>query len=379
MSNGQLPAIVEHLRKWAVPEVGTCSDAELLARFAMKQESDAFAALTQRYGRMVWGVCRHVLRQEQDAEDAFQATFLVLARKAGSIRKNTAVASWLHGTAYHIARRARRDSATRRTHERKGGSMPPTEPAAEPAWREVLAILDEEVQKLAPRRQAVFVLCALEGKSLAEAAHQLGWKEGTVSGTLSRAREQLRRRLARRGVELSAVLTGLALVTESASAALTERTLHTALTFSLGELSAGTLSASVASLVREATQTLLVMKLRLLVFMLAAAAIATGMAGFARQKSEHNAETETRPLARPADSASPERGPHERTDRFGDPLPPGAVARLGTSRLRPRYGVLQRRQASDLVRPRRRSARLGRGHREAGTADTAGWQSARIH
>jgi RNA polymerase sigma factor (sigma-70 family) len=334
MSYGQLPAIVEHLRKWAVPEVNSCSDAELLERFTTKRESDAFAALMQRHGRMVWGVCRHVLRQEQDAEEAFQATFLVLARKAGSIRKNAAVASWLHGTAYHIARRARRDSATRRSHERKGGSMQSTEPAAEPAWREVLAILDEEVQKLAPRQRAVFVLCSLEGKSLAEAAQQLGWKEGTVSGTLSRAREQLRRRLARRGVELSAVLTGHALATESASAALVERTLHTALAFSLGELSAGTLSAPVASLVREATQTLLVTKLRLLIFMLAAAAIATGMAGFARPKLEDNSATDARLLARPADAASPERGPRERTDRFGDPLPPGAVARLGTIRLR---------------------------------------------
>lgn len=142
MKSGPLPAVIEYLRTWASPEIGALSDAELLARFAIGREEAAFAALMRRHGRMVWGVCRHVLGHEQDAEDAFQATFLVLARKASSIRKGTALASWLHATAYHIATRARRNAALRRAREGKGESMSPAEPISESAWREVLAILD---------------------------------------------------------------------------------------------------------------------------------------------------------------------------------------------------------------------------------------------
>jgi RNA polymerase sigma factor (sigma-70 family) len=332
MSKGSLPAILEHLRQWAAPEASSLSDGELLRRFCVHRESAAFAALMQRHAPLVWRVCRNVLRQEQDAEDAFQATFLVLAQSAGSIRKSTAVASWLHGTAYHIARRARRDAATRQTHERKGASMPPTQPVADSALREILAILDEEVQKLPPRQRAVFVLCALEGKSQVEAALQLSWKEGTISGTLSRAREQLRRRLARRGVELSAALAGLALTTEQAPAALAERTLHAALAFAARNLAAGTISAPVASLVRQATQGQAVTKLRLAVFLLGASVIATSVAGFAGWQSADQPATDAVPLARPADVAKPERAPRERTDRFGDPLPPGVVTRVGTVR-----------------------------------------------
>ncbi len=335
MSGGQWPAILEHLRRWAAPEAASLSDAELLARFVTERASDAFAALMQRHGRMVWSVCRNVLGQEQDAEDAFQATFLVLARKAASIRKGTALASWLHGTAYHIAWRARRDSITRRKHERKGANMPRAEVAAESSWREVQAILDEEIQKLSARQRAVFVLCALEGKRLAEVAGQLGWKEGTVSGTLSRAREQLRRRLARRGVELSAVLAGLALATAPASAvsaALVEGTLHAALALASGGPTAGVISASVASLLRQATQMFAVTKLRLVVFTLAASVITTAVAGFAWQRPEDKLESVTEGAAREADLPRAERDVRARTDRFGDPLPPRAVARIGTVR-----------------------------------------------
>jgi RNA polymerase sigma factor (sigma-70 family) len=183
MTTRQGPAILEHLRKWASSAASTLSDAELLTRFSAGQEEGAFAALMLRHGGLVWGVCRHVLRHDQDAEDAFQATFLVLARKAGSIRKSTAVASWLHGTAYHIATRAKRNAATRRKHERRGENVSRAESLSETAWQEILAILDEEVQRLPRRQRAAFVICSLEGKSLADAARQLGWKEGTLSGT----------------------------------------------------------------------------------------------------------------------------------------------------------------------------------------------------
>src|SRR5215831_18207285 len=211
MSVGQLNPLLLHLRRLAngTPS-DNLSDDQLLARFRADREESAFAVLLRRHGRTVWNVCRRVLGQEQDAEDAFQATFLVLAGKASSIRHSEAVGSWLHGAAYRIAMRAKRDAAIRRKHEMKSLERPRVElrgsPEREVSLREGMAILDDEVQRLGARHRAVFIACCLESKTIAEAARELGWKEGTVSGTLARAKEQLRQRLTRRGVTLSAAL-----------------------------------------------------------------------------------------------------------------------------------------------------------------------------
>lgn len=330
MSNGRQPALLDHLRSWLSPQTTALSDAELLSRYVADRDADAFTTLMQRHSRTVWGVCRHVLGHDHDAEDAFQATFLVLASKADSLRKNTSLASWLHGTAYHIASRARRDAATRRAHEQKGRSLPQTEVGAETAWRELSTLLDEELQALPVKQRTAFVLCVLEGKSLAEAARQLGWKEGTLSGTLSRAREQLRWRLARRGVSLSAILTGLALCGQSAApAALAEKTLHAALSVATGQSASDVVSASVASLARGATRSFVVTKLHIGAFVLVAAALAAGVGGLASQK-----EAKERPAAQEAEQPKAEAAPPRRIDRYGDPLPSGALARLGTVRLR---------------------------------------------
>src|SRR5262249_17264122 len=169
----------------------------LLARFLADREESAFAALMRRHGRTVWGVCCRVLGHEQDAEDAFQATFLVLARKAGSIRHSQAVGARLHGAAYRIAMKAKGDAAIRRKHEMQPpGADASGSVACNISLREGMAILDDEVQRLGVKHRAVFVACCLEGKTMAEAARDLGWKEGTVSGTLARAKERLRHRLA---------------------------------------------------------------------------------------------------------------------------------------------------------------------------------------
>src|SRR5579871_6099578 len=258
MAKKQLDAVVRFVRRLAdVAAADRLMDAQLLQRFTVAGEEAAFAALMRRYEALVWGVCRRVLRHHQDAEDAFQTTFLTLARRAGSIRKQESVGSWLHGVAYHIATKARRDAATRQARLRREGSMGSDDPVSEAVLREALAVLDEEVQHLPARHRSVFVLCCLEGKSLDEAARQLGWKQGTVSGTLTRARQQLQRRLVRRGVTLPVILWGILSSQQAAEAAvpplLPAATLRVALASGTGDTVAvkGVLAQVAAGFQRE--------------------------------------------------------------------------------------------------------------------------------
>jgi RNA polymerase sigma factor (sigma-70 family) len=253
MAIGQLNTLLLHVRRLAGATVmDELSDEQLLTRFQADRAESAFSALLQRHGRVVWNVCRRVLGHEQDAEDAFQATFLVLARKARSIRHTEAVGSWLHGAAYRIAMRAKRDAGIRRKHEMHApGAHDSGSSERVISLREGLTIIEEEVDRLGARHRAVFIACCLEGKAMAEAARELGWKEGTVSGTLSRAKEVLRSRLARRGVTLSAALAGLAL-SESASAAIPVTLIAATLQAAIRYAAGGPAPAALASLIRAA-------------------------------------------------------------------------------------------------------------------------------
>jgi RNA polymerase sigma factor (sigma-70 family) len=327
MADVRFGTVLQHVRRLALPDhTRQLSDSQLLDRFRDGRDEAAFAALMQRHGGLVWGVCRNILGRAPETEDAFQAVFLVLARQAGAIRKSAAVASWLHGTAYRVAMRAKRDEARRRSSESR--AKPPGEPIAsgESAWRELQSALDEEVQNLPERQRAVFLLCVLEGRSQAEAAAALGWKEGTVSGTLARARQRLRERLERRGVSLSAVLAGLAVAGHSAgpTQALAEAALRTA----LGEA----LPPKVAVLAKGAALTMSSTYLKAGAFLLLGLAFAAGAAALGRQSARP-------PLANRTLAAKAEEKPKFATDAHGDPLPPGAVGRLGTIRFRHALGV----------------------------------------
>ena len=223
--------VIHFLRHRAVP-AGDEPDADMLRRFVGAGEGAAFAGLVRRHGAMVLGVCRRVLNDVHDAEDAFQATFLVLARKAGSVRKPDALASWLYGVAYRVALKTR----TAATVRHRAAALPPDlasslDPVAEAAWHELRPLLDEELNRLPEKYRAPLVLCYLEGKTNEEAARLLGWTKGTVSGRLARARDLLRPRLARRGVALwsGGMTVLLAQAAAPASAALVDTTVRAGL------------------------------------------------------------------------------------------------------------------------------------------------------
>src|SRR5947209_6334737 len=214
MSSTQVGAVLRHLRQLAtVRHDDEVADHQLLEQFALHRDGDAFAALLGRHGPMVLGVCQSVLHNLHDAEDAFQAAFLLLAKKAGSIHRREAVSGWLYRVAYHLAVRARANATRRRVHERRAVTMPPADLVLDLSLREVRAMLLEELEGLPEQYRTPLILCGLEEKSREEAARLLGWSPSAVKGKLERGRVLLRNRLRRRGFELSAGLftTALAL------------------------------------------------------------------------------------------------------------------------------------------------------------------------
>src|SRR5208283_4994999 len=205
MANEQLTCVLRHVRKLIGLERSTeLTDGQLLDAFVVRRDEAAFTTLVQRHGPMVQRVCRRVLGDAHDAEDAFQAAFLVLARKAGAIRHRSSVGGWLYEVAYHLALRGRANAARRRKHERQAPEMSPPNPLSEREREELQTMLDEELHRLPEKYRTPLVLCYLEGKTNTQAAEELGWPAGSMSSRLTRARELLRDRLAGRGVALSA-------------------------------------------------------------------------------------------------------------------------------------------------------------------------------
>src|ERR1043165_2001572 len=180
------------------------SDQALIEAFAQRNDESAFSELVRRHGPFVFGVCQRVLGNVADAEDAFQATFLVLARKAPSISWRESIKGWLHSVAVRIAMKARVQSARRRKKEVEAAIHQQAVHDPAECWSGVRAILDEELDRLPAKCRAVLLLCYLEGKTRDEAAEKLGWSPGSVKGYLERGRNLLRARLAGRGLPLSA-------------------------------------------------------------------------------------------------------------------------------------------------------------------------------
>lgn len=201
MAVDQLIKFVGRLRTvLASPEFAGYTDGDLLQRYVRQRDEAAFEALVRRHGPMVMGVCRRVLHNEHDAEDAFQAAFLVLVRKAATLRSPGMVGNWLYGVAYRTALEARKAAAKRRVKE---ANVVPQSVSPEDPWAHLRPVLDQELEQLPEKYQAVLVLCDLEGKTRKEAARHLGCPEGTVASRLATARTILAKRLARHGLTIS--------------------------------------------------------------------------------------------------------------------------------------------------------------------------------
>ena len=212
----QFNRVIEHIHRLTVDRrTQQFTDSDLLENFARNRDERSFAALVSRHGLLVYRVCRRVLSHEQDAEDAFQAVFLILASQCKSIRKRDSLAEWLHGVAYRTAMKASRTAARRRHYEAIFRKQLPAA-CTNPVWDDLQLILDEEIQRLPSLSRAAFVACVLEGKSGREAAVELGIPGGTVSSRLNWAKKRLQQRLARRGIELGVLLAAVHATARSA-------------------------------------------------------------------------------------------------------------------------------------------------------------------
>src|SRR6516162_7707055 len=237
------------------------SDRHLLRQFSDRRDEAAFGTLLHRHGPMVLNVCRGVLSNEADAEDAFQATFLILARKAPSIRKTESVGSWLHGVAYRTALKARAQSATRQKNEARAPARSGSAPD-DLTWREAQQVVHEELAGLAERYRVPLVACYLEGKTQDQAAAQLGQAKSTLKERLERGRSLLRARLVRRGLGPAALLLAAAWPSATASASLpatlASSTIQAAVLCAAGQAAApSVISAKVAALAEGVLKSML--------------------------------------------------------------------------------------------------------------------------
>ena len=289
-------------------------DGELLHGFAAGRDEAAFTELLRRHGPLVWGVCWRVLGDAHAAEDAFQATFLQLARRAGTLRGDSSLAGWLHTVATRLAQRA--SLAERRRRRRDRAHRNPAAPADELTWRELREMLDAEIARLPEPYRLPLILCYLEGRTQDEAARRLGLAPAVLRGRLERGRQKLRRRLEKLGLPLGATL--LLTATDPLPAALSETTRQTV----FRALAGGPVPPAIAALACGGASLSRTKITLIALALLLAGGLGIGGAG--------------RPVHSPAEPPAPEPPAQARraVDALGDPLPPGAIRRLGTRRHR---------------------------------------------
>jgi RNA polymerase sigma factor (sigma-70 family) len=284
MSAGQPHHALRQLRSAALlQDGGGMTDGQLLALFLTDRDDAAFEALVRRHGPMVLGTCRRLLCNPEDAEDAFQATFLVLARKAAAVGRPELLGNWLYGVAHRTALRARAVAGRRRAREKQVAAMPEAEAKGEAdPGGDLRPVLDRELSRLPDKYRVPVVLCYLEGRTLRDVARQLGVPAGTLSGRLTAARELLARRLARSGLALSAGALTAALSEGAASAGipppLVALTVEAATAAAAGKLAAGGASARAAALAEGVVRAMFVKKLKVAAAVLAMAGAVLGAA-----------------------------------------------------------------------------------------------------
>ena len=286
MPASQMNTVIQHLHKTLLVQV--TPDAQLLENFVNRREEAALEALVRRHGPMVWNVCRRVLRNHQDAEDAFQATFLVFVHKAASIVPREMVGNWLYGVAHQTALKANATATKRRTREKQVTAMPEPTMTEQEHWTDLQPILDQEVSRLPDKYRVVIVLCDLEGKTRSQAAQQLGWPEGTVAGRLARARTTLAKRLTQQGIVLSGGSLAAVLSQQTASACVppgvVTTTIKTATLVASGHTAAtAAIPAKVAALTEGVVKAMLMTKLKtgaFVLLVLGMVALTCGMLAF---------------------------------------------------------------------------------------------------
>ncbi|MFL5245428.1 MAG: sigma-70 family RNA polymerase sigma factor [Gemmataceae bacterium] len=281
MAGRRLQAVLQYIHKVAQPLAsGETTDGLLLEQFISRRDEAAFGALVRRHGPLVFTVCQRILDNVQDTEDAFQATFLVLVRRARSIAKRQSIGSWLHGVARRIAVRAKSSARRREILNRQIACHHAPDSLQEVIRRDLRVLLDEEVQRLPAHYREPFVLCYMQGKTNEEAARLLNCPKGTIDSRLSRARERLRTRLVRRGLGASAALVATMLsqsaVSATAPATLVASTTKSAVLFAAGSLAAGGLASTQAiSLTQGMLKAMFLTKIKIV----AAAVLMAGLTG----------------------------------------------------------------------------------------------------
>jgi RNA polymerase sigma factor (sigma-70 family) len=322
MTNCLLNGVVRNLRRAALPQTGgRLSDGELLERFLATREEAAFESLVRRHGPMVLAVCRRLLNNWHDAEDAFQATFLVFAIKASSVAARESLGSWLHGVAYRTAQKALASAARRRAKEKKMARPEALWEQDDPAAA-LRLVIDEELSRLAEKYREPVILCDLQGLTRKEAAHRLGCPEGTVSGRLARARGMLAKRLARRGFALSGgAATALFpnAVSACVPAPLLLSTVRAAALLAAGHAAAGVISAPVAALTKGVLTTMCLNKTKLALAVVAAVGLLVTGWGVYETRAQAVAQPAAGARAVPAPIAAP---PAQEAEKLNLPTTP---------------------------------------------------------